>query len=122
MTNNFLQFENIRSASVAGDFTQIRIGYYRNEVLLTAKAENNQGRRNFIVWAVAQLKERHPAHVRREELLQIWNDLPQDERHRITTASVKAFFRAVGGVKLDMAELRMRALQELGASRRSWPT
>jgi hypothetical protein len=115
MTNNYLQFDNIRAAALAGDFTLIRIGYYRNEALLTARAENNQGRRKFIAWAVAQLKERHPEHICQEELLQIWNALPQDERHRITTASVKGFFKAVGGVRLCMADLQTRALQELGA-------
>ncbi len=56
VSNNYLQFENIRQAAIAGDFTMTRIGYYRNEEWLTAKAENNQGRRNFIAWAVALLK------------------------------------------------------------------
>ena len=86
MTNNYLQFENIRSAALAGDFTQIRIGYYRNEALLTARAENNPGRRKFIAWAVAQLKERHPAHVRQEELLQIFpaNKVPREQENART--------------------------------------
>ena len=93
----------------------IRIGYYRNEEWLTAKAENNQGRQNFISWAVDLLKARHPAVIDRDESLRIWSALPEDQRHRITTASARNFFRAVSGVRLDMAELRMRALQELGA-------
>jgi hypothetical protein len=54
ITYNYLQFENIKQAAIAGDFTLTRIGYYRNEELLAAKAENNQGRRNFIAWAVAR--------------------------------------------------------------------
>ncbi len=106
ITNNYLHFENIRQAAIAGDFTLIRIGYYRNEGWLAAKAENNQGRRNFIAWAVALLKQRHPAEIDQDELLQIWSAIPKDERHRIA----RAFFRAVSGVKLDMAELRKRAL------------
>ena len=51
--NSYLHFENIRDAALAGDFEHIRIGYYRNEEWVAAKAENNQGRRNFIEWAAA---------------------------------------------------------------------
>jgi hypothetical protein len=96
ITNNYLHFENIRQAAIAGDFTLIRIEYYRNEELLAAKVENNQGRRNFIALAVALLKERHPAEIDQEELLQIWSALPEDERRSITTASARARERGTG--------------------------
>jgi hypothetical protein len=61
ITNNYLHFENIRQAALAGDFTLIRIGYYRIEEFLDATAETNEGRRNFIAWAVALLKGHYPA-------------------------------------------------------------
>ena len=56
-----------------------------------------------------------PAEIDRDELLRIWSALPEDQRLRITTASMRGFFRAVSGVKLDIAELRTRAQQELCA-------
>ena len=56
-----------------------------------------------------------PAEIDRDDLLRIWSALPEDQRLRITTASMRGFFRAVSGVKLDIAELRTRAQQELCA-------
>jgi hypothetical protein len=58
ITNNYLHFENIRKTALAGDFTMIHIGYYRNELFLAARAEKNVGRQNFIAWAVALLRAR----------------------------------------------------------------
>jgi hypothetical protein len=115
ITNNYLHFETIRQAALAADFTLLHIGYYINEGLLAARAEKNQGRRNFIAWAVALLVERYSVNIEQDELLRIWSALTGDERNSITTASARAFFRAVGGVKLEMAELRMCAQQELSA-------
>ncbi len=59
ITNNYLHVENIRQAALAGNFTLIHIGYYRNEEFLAARAEKNQGRQNFIAWAIALVVERH---------------------------------------------------------------
>ena len=82
LSNSYLHFENIREAALAGDFRQIRIVYYRNEEWVTAKAENNQGRRNFIEWAVDQLKRRLPDEMSKDELLRLWNDVPLAEQKK----------------------------------------
>jgi hypothetical protein len=110
ITNSYLHFENIRQAAFAGDFTVIHIGYFRNEQLLAARAEKNQGRLNFIAWAVVLLRARAPASIDQEALLAAWDAVPKAERDTITTASAKAFFRAVGRVtvRLTMEELRAR--------------
>jgi hypothetical protein len=51
--NFYLQFENIRLAAIAGDSNLFQVGYYRNEQLVADRAEANQGKQNFIAWAVA---------------------------------------------------------------------
>ncbi len=76
LSNSYLHFENIRDAALAGDFEHIRIGYYRNEEWVAAKAESNQGRRNFIEWAVDKLKWRLPEETSKAQLWRLWSELP----------------------------------------------
>ena len=80
LSNSYLHFENIREAALEGDFQRIRIGYYRNEEWVAAKAEQNQGRRNFIEWAVDVLKQRLPAETSRAELMRLWKQVPLAEK------------------------------------------
>ncbi len=82
LSNSYLHFENIRDTALAKDFEHIRIGYYRNEEWVAAKAENNQGRRNFIEWAVDKLEWRLPAETSKVQLLRIWNELPLAQKKK----------------------------------------
>ncbi len=51
--NRYLQFENIRDAALANDFTRIQIGYNKNGELAADRAAANKGRQNFIAIARA---------------------------------------------------------------------
>jgi hypothetical protein len=113
LSNSYLDFENIREAALAGDFQQIRIEYYRNAALRTAMAENNQDRRNFIEWAVDQIKGRLPDGMKKGELLGIWDRLSRAQKREISTVNPSGWFKAVCGVKLEMEELQHRAQMDL---------
>jgi hypothetical protein len=48
MGNKHLQFENIRTAAMANDFTLVQVGYYRNETLAADRIVANHDRQKFI--------------------------------------------------------------------------
>ena len=87
LSNSYLDFENIRAAALAGDFQQIRIGYYRNAALRTAMAENHPDRRKFIEWAVEQIKRRLPDEMKKADLLRDWESLSQAQKKEISTVN-----------------------------------
>ncbi len=94
LSNSYLHFENIREAALEGDFQRIRIGYYRTEEWVATKAEQNQGRRNFIEWAVDMLKRRLPEETSKAELLRLWSQVPLAEKKK-TSANPTTWFKNI---------------------------
>jgi hypothetical protein len=98
----------------------IHIGYYRNELLLAARAEKNKSRQNFIAWTVALLRARQPENIDQDTLLAAWHALPSAEKLPITTPSARAYFRTCGGRGLqwrnsERVHLGQRRGNQLGA-------
>ncbi len=94
----------------AGDFTMIHIKYFRNEQLLAARVEKNQGRLNFIEWAVALLRARAPASIDQDALLAAWNAVPKAERY---TENVACIFHLEGiGAKRCLGRMDGNEWQE----------
>jgi hypothetical protein len=77
ITGGYLNWENMRTAALAGDFAMIHVGYARNEHVVASRAEHNPGRRAFIAWAVAQIRERRPQRLTQTDLLGIWESCPR---------------------------------------------
>ena len=55
LTNEYLNFDNIKAAASAGDFRTVEVAYFRNEQLVAYRIENNPERQRFIAWAVSHL-------------------------------------------------------------------
>jgi hypothetical protein len=106
ITNHYLNWENIRSAALADDFTLIQVGYFRNKQVAGPRLESNKARpgQNFIAWAVAQLQSRCPEKISKRALLSIWDALPLPTR--LSMGSAQEFFRSRCGVKLTMEGLQ----------------
>ena len=108
-TNRSLQWENIRSAALAKDFTRIQVGYYRSEALAVARASQNGGRQRFIAWAVKELQKSPNRTILKQELLDAWSKLPHETTQSITKVQAYRYFQLIDGVKLTMEELQRRA-------------
>jgi hypothetical protein len=111
--NRFLQFENIRTAALSNDFTQIQLAYYRNATLLADRAVANPERQKFIAWAVELLRSRRSSvdkmTMSQDELLAAWDAIPDEERVTKKKGRPCVYFKLRDGVKLTMEEIHERA-------------
>ena len=101
LTNEYLNFDNIKAAASAGDFRTVAVAYFRNEQLVAYRIENNPERQRFIAWAVSHLRTLGPAcFISKQELQEIYKCLPPHQVRSMglpTMASVNDFFRNRGG-------------------------
>ena len=113
LTNEYLNFDNIKAAASAGDFRTVAVAYFRNEQLVAYRIENNPVRQRFIAWAVSHLHTLCRAcFIRQQKLLKIYEGLPSCHVNSMglpTKASVNDFFRNRGGCKLTVEQLRALA-------------
>ena len=118
-TNRLLQWENIRSAALAKDFSLIQVGYHKNELLAVARASQNGGRQRFIAWAVKELQKSPQGTILKEDLLEAWSILPQETTQSITKVPAARYFNYIDGVKLTMEELQRLAFPHRGHNPRA---
>ena len=113
LTNEYLNFDNIRAAASAGDFRTVAVAYFRNEQLVAYRIENNPERQRFIAWAVSHLRMLGPTcFISQQDLLAIYERLPSCYVNSMglpPKASVNDFFRNRGGCKLTVEQLRALA-------------
>jgi hypothetical protein len=85
-SNLQLQFENVRTAAIANDFTLVQVGYFRNEILVADRIVSNLDRQRFIAWAVDLLRSRRALDghetMDKAQLLAAWAEVPELQRKK----------------------------------------
>ena len=98
---------------MSGDFSTVKIGYFRCKHIRRAKIEDQPGRAAFIKWAIEQIRK-DVGIFSQESLLARWSGVPEKAHRPLSKKNPASFFEKQNGVRISFESLNSQAAQDDG--------